>query len=745
MYITHKNDNTSDLIVSYRLLMPGCHLVGAMEEAANELIKSTAKLAKEIGCIAGVATDQLGDELQFIKTVHTDLREQIGVLEGKLVYLANSIASVVNGCRNDVGNLAEEYHPKVVDILDKMLEGIDCYLDEVHGIGRRAKTSVREIVKKPMKRLQVEMDGDKIATPASRQIFIPKVHPHEKVIKSLYHNVDDLPQEDVVASLEMETTPFEFIDTLEGLSRIASILQNESIIAVDLEGHTFHSYHGFTCLVQLSTSSADYVIDTIVLRGEMGNVLGPIFANPSILKIFHGAQGDIQWLQRDFGIFVVNMFDTFIATKPLGVPQRSLAYLLQRYCDVTTDKQYQLADWRVRPLPEEMLRYARMDTHYLLHIHGLMYKELVELSKEVALEVFKGSSDSALTLYKPDAFNPDGWRSLINKSGVPFGEREITLIRTIYGWREQVAKAEDVSAPAVIPNYLIIKLAQAGKVGNPEVLLKGHKTSFIFALKHVDELKEIMITGAAVKSETREPVSVKTCSHIKFEEKEDDHDLQIAVKEQVVVCQPATEAEKIRGPVAPAVVTVVPSTDSQRKSKISFSTSTSSSMADAFSSHSKRPITDVEGKIVNIMNINKVAVAARQLLNEPPSSDESKAELPIERTNDEVNRSQEEEFVTILRTNETIDAEEALIVARSSAQDKIVSLGSGTRTKRIKLVETDGSLEETSARLFKEPIKMQDDDTPLKEKETKPKINTQRPSRLSAAPRSGNRTTTFFK
>ena len=33
------------------------------------------------------------------------------------------------------------------------------------------------------------------------------------------------------------------------------------------------------------------------------------------------------------------------------------------------DKKYQLADWRVRPLPEELLQYARADTHYLLYIY----------------------------------------------------------------------------------------------------------------------------------------------------------------------------------------------------------------------------------------------------------------------------------------------------------------------------------------------------------------------------------------
>ncbi len=33
------------------------------------------------------------------------------------------------------------------------------------------------------------------------------------------------------------------------------------------------------------------------------------------------------------------------------------------------DKRFQLADWRARPLNDEMLAYARADTHYLLYCY----------------------------------------------------------------------------------------------------------------------------------------------------------------------------------------------------------------------------------------------------------------------------------------------------------------------------------------------------------------------------------------
>ena len=39
-------------------------------------------------------------------------------------------------------------------------------------------------------------------------------------------------------------------------------------------------------------------------------LLRSVFANPAICKVFHGADSDILWLQRDFHIYVVNLFDT---------------------------------------------------------------------------------------------------------------------------------------------------------------------------------------------------------------------------------------------------------------------------------------------------------------------------------------------------------------------------------------------------------------------------------------------------
>ena len=57
---------------------------------------------------------------------------------------------------------------------------------------------------------------------------------------------------------------------------------------------------------------------------------------------------DMIWLQRDLGLYVVGLFDTYHASKTLGYPKNSLAALLARHANFNAAKQYQMADWRMR-------------------------------------------------------------------------------------------------------------------------------------------------------------------------------------------------------------------------------------------------------------------------------------------------------------------------------------------------------------------------------------------------------------
>lgn len=56
------------------------------------------------------------------------------------------------------------------------------------------------------------------------------------------------------------------------------------------------------------------------------------------VQVFHGADMDVVWLQRDLGLYLVGLFDTHQAAILLGSYARSLQGLLEKYCNLQTEK-----------------------------------------------------------------------------------------------------------------------------------------------------------------------------------------------------------------------------------------------------------------------------------------------------------------------------------------------------------------------------------------------------------------------
>lgn len=181
----------------------------------------------------------------------------------------------------------------------------------------------------------------------------------------------------------VEDTPLILVRTESELKEMISEIKATCVgkeIAVDVEHHDFRSYRGFVCLVQVSTRQKDFLLDPFEIFEQM-HLLNEIFSDPRILKVLHGADRDVLWLQRDFSVYLVNMFDTGLATRALRLQGGfSLANLVSHFCGVKLDKKYQTADWRERPLPQEMVYYARADTHYLLFCYDCLKNALLAQS-----------------------------------------------------------------------------------------------------------------------------------------------------------------------------------------------------------------------------------------------------------------------------------------------------------------------------------------------------------------------------
>uniref|UniRef100_A0A8C6Q6R4 Exosome complex component 10 n=1 Tax=Nothobranchius furzeri TaxID=105023 RepID=A0A8C6Q6R4_NOTFU len=257
-------------------------------------------------------------------------------------------------------------------------------------------------------------------------------------------------------------TNLTFVDSLEDLVTLNEKLCKSSEFAVDLEHHSYRSFLGLTCLMQVSTREEDFIIDTLELRSEL-YILNEAFTDPSIVKVFHGADSDIEWLQRDFGLYVVNLFDTHQASRALNLARHSLDHLLKHFCDVDSDKRYQLADWRIRPLPEEMIQYARSDTHYLLYIYDCVRAQLLDSNhgQPGLLQcVWNKSRDISLKKYLKPIYTEESYLELQRKQKKSFNTQQLTAFRLLFAWRDKLARQEDESTGYVLPTHMMIKISE---------------------------------------------------------------------------------------------------------------------------------------------------------------------------------------------------------------------------------------------------------------------------------------------
>lgn len=269
-----------------------------------------------------------------------------------------------------------------------------------------------------------------------------------------------------------ETTTATFVDTPEALAMMLAELKTAKEIAIDLEHHDNRSYIGIVSLMQISTRDKDWIIDTLKPWRRRLECLNEVFADPDVLKVMQGAYMDIIWLQRDLGLYIVGLFDTYHAARSLGYPGAGLAFLLDKFVGFKAQKQYQLADWRTRPLTHELLEYARADTHFLLFIFDNMRNELISRSdfenpeKNKIQDVLNKSKETALQRYEHPVYDEElgsgasGWYRLVSRTPVQFTPQQFAVFKAVHKWRDTVAREEDESPLFIMPNHALFSIGR---------------------------------------------------------------------------------------------------------------------------------------------------------------------------------------------------------------------------------------------------------------------------------------------
>ena len=215
---------------------------------------------------------------------------------------------------------------------------------------------------------------------------------------------------------------------------LVQVLRKQRAIAVDTESNSLFAYREQVCLIQISTADKDYLVDTLSLQ-DLGP-LGEIFSDDAIVKVLHGAEYDVLCLGRDFGFKIENLFDTRVASRTLGWKKSGLGDLLLQVFQVKLDKRFQRANWGQRPLPEDMLDYARLDTHYLLDLYQHLLKQLRrEDLEQPVLEMCEWMSQIPPSV---NGFDPqDFWRISHARE---LSRRGRAVLREVFILRDQLAR-----------------------------------------------------------------------------------------------------------------------------------------------------------------------------------------------------------------------------------------------------------------------------------------------------------------
>jgi ribonuclease D len=245
-----------------------------------------------------------------------------------------------------------------------------------------------------------------------------------------------------------------WVDKPDVFNQMIGDLSMQPRIAVDTESNSLHAYREQVCLIQFTTPRKDYVIDPLALDDL--NLLGPIFNNPKIEKIFHAAEYDLICLRRDFGFQISHLFDTMHAARVLGYPFVGLDNLLAEKFQFEMDKRHQKADWAVRPLTSAQLDYARLDTHFLFDLRDVLEAELKEKDRlQIAREDFVRACKVEMPKEK---FNGMSWKRFSMRKDISL--RELTILSELCISRDRIAERMDRPVFKVISDALLIDIAR---------------------------------------------------------------------------------------------------------------------------------------------------------------------------------------------------------------------------------------------------------------------------------------------
>jgi len=256
---------------------------------------------------------------------------------------------------------------------------------------------------------------------------------------------------------------YTYIDSAENLARLTEALSVTSRVGLDTEADSLHHYFEKVCLIQLSFSGSNYVVDP--LAGFPLTEFLEVLSRKEL--ILQGADYDLRMMKKSFEFRPqAPVFDTMLAAQVLGYEKIGLAALAEKFCGVVLSKAGQKSDWARRPLSVKQLDYAADDTNYLEKIADALAQNLQESGRK---DWHRECCERVVVTSGLDAKNDakEAWR-IKGSSGL--APKELVFVREIWKWRDEEARRRDRPPFMILLNEDLIELAR-WRAGKPDETL----------------------------------------------------------------------------------------------------------------------------------------------------------------------------------------------------------------------------------------------------------------------------------
>jgi ribonuclease D len=286
----------------------------------------------------------------------------------------------------------------------------------------------------------------------------------------------------------------------EAVTRLAA---GTGPVAVDAERASGYRYGQRAYLVQLRRAGAGTVLIDPVTCPDLSDLDAAL---AEVEAVLHAASQDLPCL-AEIGYRPRTVFDTELAGRLLGYPRVALGTMLEEVLGFRLAKEHSAADWSIRPLSAEMLKYAALDVEVLTDLRDALAVQLSEQGKdEWARQEFAAIAAAPAPLPRPDP-----WRRTSGIHRVR-SRRGLAVVRELWDARDATAQQADVSPRRVLTDAAIIEAARLQPADRAQLdripgfsarHARRHAAEWLAAMRRASELPDASlpeITGAGAST-----------------------------------------------------------------------------------------------------------------------------------------------------------------------------------------------------------------------------------------------------